>query len=173
MPSATPFATNNHGVRTRPIDFDAPGSVTSKTYHAISIVVDGKIIGRIQSWQANTYSRNGKHIYELNHLTFGRAVDYVPGINSAYSLTFTRAEVWNQELELALGYSAVWQDLIDQDRPFTCQEYLFRGRSPYRIWQYSGCWFTERNENGFEAEANDATIMVNATVNFVARRRVL
>jgi hypothetical protein len=135
-------------------------------------VVDGKIIGRIQSWQASVYTRNGKHIYELSHLTFGRAIDYVPSINTAYSLTFSRAEVWNQELEITLGYPAVWQDLIDQNRPFSCQEAHMRGATPYRTWLYSGCWFEERNENSFEAEG-DATVMVNAGVKFVSRRRVL
>jgi hypothetical protein len=173
MTAMSPYASNNHGVRTRPLDFAAEGATTSKTYHAISIVVQGRVVGRIQSWQANAYNRNGKHIYELSHHTFGRAIDYVPGINSAYSLTFSRAEVWNQEIEIVLGYPGIWQDLIDQDRPFTCQEHLFKGRTPYRIWTYSGCWFTDRNENQFEAEANDATIMVNCTANFVSRRRTL
>lgn len=168
--SPTPFATNPHGVRVRPLDFDAPGAPTIKTYHGISIVVNGRIIGRIQSWAPQMYSRDGNHVYELNNLTFGRPVDYVPSVNTGYNVTVNRVEVWDQEFEIALGYPAVWSDLIDQNRPFTMQEYLLRGATVYRIWSYSGCWFKTRNEDQFENQG-DAMIKANGDVAFVSRVR--
>lgn len=172
MASPTPFASNPHGVRVRPLDFDAAGAPTIKTYHGISIVVNGRIIGRVQSWNPQMYARNGAHVYELNHLTFGRPVDYVPSINTGYQVSVNRVEVWDQEFERALGYPAVWADLIDQNRPFAMQEYLFRGSAVYRVWLYSGCWFQNRNEEGFTAEG-DAKTVVNGEVHFVSRTRAV
>lgn len=171
MPSPAKYASNNHGVGGKnpsKINFDAPGSVTSKTYHGISIVVDGNIVGRIQTWQPQMYSRQGEHVYELNHLTFGRPVDYVPGINENYKVNCSRVEVWNEELEKALGYPSVWSDLIDQDRPFTVQEYLFRGVNVYKVWEYTGCWFQEKNTETFNAKETPQ-IMTTATLAFVSR----
>lgn len=172
MASPTPFAGNPHGVRVSPLEFDAPGAPTIKTYHGISIVVGGRIIGRVQSWAPQMYTRAGQHVYELNHLTFGRPVDYVPGVNSNYSVSVSRVEVWNQEFEVALGYPAVWSDLIDQTRPFSMQEYLFRGNTVYRVWLYSGCWFAGRNEDGADKEGN-AIFQVNGEINFVSRARAV
>jgi len=172
MPNITPYGSNAFGVTTRPLNFNAPGAPTVKTYHGISIVVDGKIIGRVQSWNPQVYARNGTHVYELSNVTFGRAVDYVPSINTAYSISFTRTEVWDQELEIALGYPAVWNDLIDQDRPFTVDEYLYKGQNVYNRWSYVGCWFADKNLNPFEAEG-DAKVMVSGTLNFVSRLRVV
>jgi len=119
------------------------------------------------------YSRKGKLIYELNHLTFGRPVDYVPSINTGYSISTSHTEVWNQEFEIALGYPSVWADLMDQNRPFSAQEYLFRGPSVYRVWLYSGCWLSERNEADFKSETGDATVMANGTIDFVSRTRAV
>lgn len=172
MASPTPYASNPHGVRVRPLDFDAPGAPTIKTYHGISIIVNGRIVGRIGAWNPKMYSRKGKLIYELNHLTFGRPVDYVPSINSGYSISTKHTEVWNQEFELALGYSTVWSDLMDQNRPFSVQEYLFRGPSVYRVWLYSGCWLSERNEADFSPEG-DAIVQANGTIDFVSRTRAV
>tara|TARA_R100000656_G_scaffold104176_1_gene76188 strand:+ start:229915 stop:230433 length:519 start_codon:yes stop_codon:yes gene_type:complete len=172
LASPVPFAENAHGVRVRPLDFDAEGAPTIKTYHGISIVVGGRIVGRIQSFKPNMYTRQGNHVYEVNHLTFGRPVDYVPSINEGYNISVSRVEVWNQEFELALGYSAVWSDLIDQNRPFTIQEYLFKGNTVYRVWLYSGCWFTNRNEDGFESKG-DAQIKATGEIQFVSRTRTV
>jgi hypothetical protein len=118
------------------------------------------------------YTRAGEHVYELNHLTFGRPVDYVPGINSNYTVSCSRTEVWNEELEIALGYPAVWADLIDQDRPFTVKEFLIRGAAVYRVWQYTGCWFTSKNYEAFQAEGVPK-VMLSAELSFVARFRTV
>jgi len=118
------------------------------------------------------YARDGAHVYELSHLTFGRPVDYVPSVNRNYNISVSRVEVWSQEFEIALGYPAVWADLIDQNRPFALQEYLFRGSTVYRVWLYSGCWFTNRNEDPFDREG-DAIFKVSGEVAFVSRTRAV
>lgn len=171
MPSATPFATNAFSVRTTPIDFTAAGAPTTKTYHGFSIVVNGNIVGRVESWQPQMFSRQGQHVYELNHLTFGRPVDYVPGVNQNYTVTASRTEVWGQEFERALGFKTAWSDLIDQDRPFQVYQYIYKGRDIYQIWVYSGCWFQEKNEDPFQANSDNVRVMVNCTIAFVSRTR--
>jgi hypothetical protein len=142
------------------------------TYHGISIVVEGNVVGRITSFARTPYTRAGTHLYELNHATFGKPVDYVPGQATGFTITATRVEVWRQELEVALGFGSVWNDLTDQTRPFRVQEFLYRGTIPYRVWTYLGCWFQDRNEDAFTPEG-DAIIRANATIAYVSRIRTL
>lgn len=172
MPDLSPFGTNTFGVKVQPLDYSHPNSPTTKTYHGMTIAVNGKMVGRITSWQATAYSREGNHVYELSHQTWGRPVDYVPGRSTGYSLSVGRTEVWSQELERALGFPAVWEDLADQDRPFTAHEFWFKGSALYRQWQYSGCWFTERNEDAFAADG-DAMVKLTGTINYVSRARLV
>ena len=172
MPSPTPFGSNPHGVSVKPLDLTADNAPMTKTYHGLAISVNGKLIGRIQSWNPKMYSREGEHIYELSHLTYGRPIDYVPGINTGYEIEAEKIEVWDEEIELAFGYPAVWADLIDQNRPVNIQEYLFRGIEVYRVWLYTGCWFTDRNESAFQAQENPA-ITASASMSFVSRIRVV
>lgn len=172
MASQIPFAPNPHSVRVRPIDYSHPQAPRAKTWHGILIVVNGNVVGRIQSWQPQHMQREGNHVYELNAATYGHPVDFVPGRATNFQFTCTRIEVWSQELEIALGYPAVWADLTDQDRPFEVQEVLQQGRVPYRIWGYTGCWFTDRNEDAFAVDG-DTMVKTNSTVAFVNRLRLL
>lgn len=172
MPSPSPFATNSFGVRVNPLALDMEGSPTAQTYHGLSIVANGNVIGRITNFGKEAYSREGTHIREINHRTFGRPVDYVPGISTGYTFTAQRVEIWRQELEVALGWGAVWNDLADQNHPFKVQEFLYRGTVPYRVWTYFGCWFREKNSDEATAEG-DAIIRVNCTVAYVSRLKTL
>jgi hypothetical protein len=172
MPNSAQFAANPFGVNVKPLDFTVADAPTTKTYHGASIVVNGNIVGRIQSWQASgAYTRSGTHVYEVSHVTWGHPVDYVPGRVEGFTIAVTRVEVWNQELEIALGYGAVFDNLMDQDRPFEVLEYLFRGQSLYRVWKYSGCWFQDKNEDAQTADG-DGIFRVTATVAYVNRVRV-
>lgn len=172
MPSPVPFGSNPHGVSVRPLDLSADNSPTTKTFHGVTIAVNGRLVGRVQSWQPSVYNREGTHIYELSNLTFGRPVDYVPGISTGYTVAATRTEVWDEELEIAFGYPSVWADLIDQNRPFNVQEYLYRGEDLYRVWLYTGCWFNDRNDGSFGAQ-EAPSIIANANLSFVSRIRVV
>lgn len=173
MPNTSPYGTNAFGIQVRPLDFTVPDAPTTKTYHGASIVADGNIVGRITSWQPNgAYTREGNHQYELSHTTWGRPVDYVPGRSTGYTVTFVKTEVWGQEVELTLGYSDVWDDLSDQDRPFTIFEYLFRGTELYRVWRYAGCWFQDRNEDAQTADG-DGVFRANCTLAYVQRTRTV
>lgn len=134
-------------------------------------------VGRVSSWQPQVYTRDFTPQFELSSSTFGKQVDGVPGRNSAYSVSCTRTEVWKNEMEVATGLvnssNDVYEDLMDQDRPFQSDEVLLRSTSPYRHWRYLGCWYTELNPSGFEAEGGDVRITRTASFNFIRRARVL
>jgi len=172
MPNISPYGTNAFGIDVKPLDFTVPDAPTTKTYHGASIVVGGNIVGRITSWQpSGAYTRDVAHVYELSHVTWGRPVDIVPGRATGFQVSFTKVEVWFQELEIALGYPAVWNDLTDQDRPFTAYEYLFRGATLYRVWQYRGCWFNERTEDA-QTSDGDGIFKATCTMSYVHRNRI-
>lgn len=175
-PSASAGSTNPFGVEVPSLDFNAPDAPTTKTYHGVSIVVNGSIIGRITSWQpSNAYTRGGEHVFELSHRTWGHPVDYVPGKAEGFTLSIARAEVWNAEMERALGLVGAggqFTTLLDQNRPFTINEYLFRGQELYRQWVYRGCWFQDKNPSAYEAEGN-GIISVDATIAYVSRTRAV
>ena len=169
MPNKTPFASNDFGVAAKAIDFNQAGTPTTQIYHGGTIVVEENIVGRINTWQASgAYNREGTHLYELSKETWGLPVDYIPGRATGFNITWTRTEVWDQELERALGYPAVWKDLTDQNRPFVAQEMLFKGPVNYRTWTYSGCWFTEKNPVEWSAEG-DGIHSVSCNMAYVSR----
>jgi hypothetical protein len=109
----------------------------------------------------------------LSAYSFGQPIDLVPaGTDAPYTATVERAEVWNQELEKACGFPDVWANLSDQDRPFVIQEYWFRGKDPYQIWQFSGCWFTAKNQTGAWEASGDGIVKVSGEVMYVRHFRV-
>ncbi len=166
MPSPFPYAPNPAGVQVPPFDFTHPQAPDTQMYHGLYITAAGRTVGRIQEWQTQHYTREGNHIYELNADTSGHPVDYVPGRATNFKAVCSRVEIWNGELEKAFGFIAPFADLTDQNRPFTVEEILMRGPIPYRIWQYLGCWFEEKNRENFTV-AGDYQIKVRATIAFV------
>jgi hypothetical protein len=166
-----PYAQNAFNAAVNPIDFTKAGTPTIQMYHGGTILVNENIVGRINSWQpAGAYTREGTHIYEVNSNTWGVPVDYVPGRATGFNITFTRNEVWSQELEIALGYGAVWDNLTDQTYPFTAKEMLYKGATVYRIWSYFGCWFTEKNPSEWSNEGN-GVISVSCGMAYVSRKK--
>lgn len=162
---------NNYGVKVTPLEMQRADAPTVQLYHGASIVANNNVIGRVTSFQAaGAYTREGAHIYEVSNQTWGVPVDYVPGRATGFNVTLARIEVWQQELEIALGFGSVFENLTDQTRPFELQEYIFRGQEVYRTWKYLGCWLTSRTNNAMEAEG-DGIIRVDAEINYVSRIR--
>ena len=154
---------------TAAIDVDAPYAPTTQTYHGFSIQVDGVIIGRISSWTPQQLDRAMTHTRELNPRTFGQPVDIVPGIAQNFSVSFARTEVWNEEIEKAIGVSAdPYSLLLDQTRPFVIDEVYARGLQTYRRIRYLGCWFSSKNVSAFEAEG-DGIVRIDGEIQFVNR----
>lgn len=171
---------NAHAVENSvlPIDYtDGNGSPTVKTYHGACIVVNNAVVGRIQSWEPENYTREGTHVYELNCNTWGHPVDYVPGKSTGFTIALSRLEVWNSEYEIAMNLiqdtNSAWASLAEQTAPWTIDEYLFKGKqtSPYKQWKYTGCWLQNRNESAWTAE-DDAKITVTSTIAYINRTKV-
>jgi hypothetical protein len=155
-----------------PLDYSsAEGTLTTKVYHGVSITAgDNNIIGRIQSWQPDAYTREGIHLYELADVSFGRPVEFVPGKATGFTIAVTRAEVWQAEMELAFGFDTLFDDLIDQNRPFTVQEFWFKGTVYSQVWTYKGCWFTGKNIDAITSDGDGIT-KISATLAYVSRRK--
>ena len=169
MADYTKFAANAYGQVTEPLDYTDKHAPTSKTYHGITLVVNGNVLGRVQTWNNNgAYTREAAHVYELNNRTFGRPVDIVPGVASGYSITAQLAELWGSELEIQTGSATRYIDLISQTKPFQAQEFWFRGTEAYEVWSYLGCWMTDANENEYSAQ-QDARVLRNFTFSYVSR----
>lgn len=174
MPRPDPFATNAYGVQVQPIDWLDEASPRAKTYHGLSIVSNNMIIGRITSWNPTAYSRTVTLQYELSNLTFGRPVDNIPGQSTGYTVTGTSAEIWEYEIERRIQgdpNASIFSDGASQRKAFTVQEHWFRGENIYRIWEYKGCWLTERNEDPYASDG-DARVMANFTFQYVNRSRL-
>lgn len=160
-----------------PFDYTDPNnSLTTKVYHGVSICTggtgssaNGNIVGRIQSWQPDSYTRDGIHLYELSDRSFGRPVEWVPGKATGFTVAVTRAEVWASEMEKAFGFSNLFDDLIDQDKPFSIREFWLRGFNVAQIWEYTGCWFTNKNMDAISSDGDGVT-KISATLAYVSRK---
>ena len=174
--SADKGSLNNFGVKpVAPLDYTATntgGLLTTKVYHGVSITSgdSANVIGRIQSWQPDSYTRDGIHLYELANISFGRPVEFIPGKATGFTIAVTRAEVWESEMEVAFGFSSLFDDLIDQTRPFSVREFWIKGNSPSgsQVWDYKGCWFTSKNIDAVTSDGDGVT-KISATLAYVSR----
>jgi len=173
--SLDPWGTNPHGVTVDPIDWDANDAPYAKTYHGLTIVSNGQLIGRITSWNPSELARENVLVYELSYYTFGRPVDQVPGRATGYTVSGTSAEMWDGEIEKRFeGDQTMMQyaDLMDQKAAFTVYEHWFKGIIAYKTWVYYGCWFTAKGDEAYSAEG-DARVTTNFTLQYVSRRATL
>jgi len=164
------MATNPFNVVVPTLDFSHPHAPTTQSCHGVSIMVNGQIVGRLEDWAVSgVYQRTVTAVRELNWRTFGRVVDIVPSINAEYTATANRFEVWFEEAERALGYGKVFTDLLDQTFPVSAKEVWLRGKTPYRIMDYFGCWLAGKEITGINA-TGDAIIKTNLTIHFVSKQ---
>lgn len=164
------MAQNPFNVVVPTLDYSHPQAPTTQSYHGVSIMVNNQIIGRVETWAVQgVYTRGAIHVRELNHRTFGRAVDIVPGVGQDYIAQADRFEVWNEEAEKALGFNRVFTDLLDQTYPFSVKEVWLRGRSPYRIMDYFGCWLTSKEIGQFQVNT-DPIIRATVQIHFVSKQ---
>lgn len=160
--------TNAFNVSVPALDFTNRHAPTTQTYHGVTITVNGQIVGRISSWTVQVYTRTVTHVRELNANTFGRPIDIVPAINDGYTISAARTEVWGEELEKAVGYGQVFEDLIDQTFPFSIKELWFKGQQIYRITDYHGCWFTDTNLEAWDV-SSDAMVKRACNITFCSK----
>jgi hypothetical protein len=103
-------------------------------------------------------------------MSFGRPVEFVPGRATGFTIAVTRAEVWDAEMELAFGEEVLFDDLIDQTKPFSINEFWYRGPEVKLIWEYRGCWFTNKNMDAITADGDGIT-KISGTIAYVSRRQ--
>ena len=157
------------------LPFEAPDDdkLTTKTYHGVSILggdsASNQIVGRIQSWQPDSYTREGVHLYELADQSWGRPVEYIPGKATGFTIAITRAEVWGAEMEKAFGFPS-FNDLIDQRKPFQVREFWLRQSDEYAIWTYKGCWFTSKNYDAITSDGDGIT-RVSGTIAYTSHAK--
>jgi len=173
MSGLSPYGTASTQVPA--FNYSKDGMFTSKTYHGLSILVNGNVIGRIQSWAPDARTRTAVHKWELSANAFGRPVDLIPSKADGYSISVGRIDVWEQELEVVCGYGegTAWTDLIDQNYPFVFSEQLWKGgwnTTLYRSWDYPSCWFTSYAEQSSEAEG-DGAYLITAQIMHMPRIR--
>lgn len=154
------------------IDFDAPYAPTTMTYHGFSLQVGGVTIGRFTDWTPQELDRAATPSRELNALTFGQPVDTIPGIAETFTLSWGRVEVWNEEVERALGEDDVYTLLLNQIRPLAVDEVYQRGLAIYRQYRYLGVWFTGKSTDAFSSEG-DGIVKVSGTFAFTNKIRVI
>jgi hypothetical protein len=170
MPNGT-AGSNVFGVQADTLDYTDQYSPTTQSMHGGLIKVAGRIVGRLNSWNVNIYSRAGSHIREINKNTYGNPVDYVPQGNEGYTLSSSRAEVWSEEVEIAVGFKDYFPTLTRQRRPFVADELLYKGDSLYRWNRYLGCWFTSKNFDQWSSEGA-AEIRTSPEIAFVAKQHL-
>ena len=169
MVDTVKYGANPNGVRVQPLVYEgSDGQDRVMTQHGYAIVVNNKLIGRVKNVTEQAFTRTITPLYELSHQTFGHPVELVPSKIDNQQLMLERAEVWDKELEVAFGFGATFQTLLDQRSPFTIQAYLYKGSDIYSITEYRGCWFQEKNIQQYSAEG-DATIITAATVPYTRR----
>jgi hypothetical protein len=167
-------ASNDYGVTVPAVALNS-----TKTYHGLTLIRDGQIIGRVQTYTPKFAERAVNLVYELNAYTWGRPIDNVPGIESGRSLSVHRIEVWGEEMEIAFGPAEdvnrnnrlEWIDLCEQTVPFVFQEALLKANTRYRSWEYLGCWFTSKDVDAYNA-TGDAKIIATSNMSYVIRRAV-
>ena len=173
MPGIPANSNNPYNVQlSKRYDPNVLGQGSSMSYNGLSIVYNNKIVGRIKSWNPSSYSREGTYIYELNMFTWGRPVDYIPGKMGEPSISFSRTEVWHEEIERVLGFGGVWVDLMDQNIPFTIFEYLFKGNIPYRVWKYHGCWFKSKEYGEYSGDGN-AVVEISGEIAYIRKESLV
>jgi len=165
------MAQNPFGVTVSPLDYGDQYAPSTKTAHGLTIMANNTVVGRINSWQPMSHSRTGVFVREINKDTWGLPVDYVPGMSNDTTIAMARAEVWGEELEVALGETAEYANLCDQTRPFKLYEYLYKGSSLYRVWVYLGVWFQEKQIDAITPDG-DGVYRTSPTVAYVSKKRL-
>lgn len=155
-------------VRVQPLDLSATDAPVTQIYWGFDIVVDGSVVGNLTSWQPAGSNMAATHTREISFKRARLPIDLVPGMVDGFTVSIAGQEIWDEELELRLGYASVWENLSDQTRPFTVRAIQYRGSSVYKIEVYRGCYITSKNIAGFEAEG-DGVVRFDAEITYVSK----
>lgn len=138
-----------------------PVPVTAiKTSHAVSIRINGKTIGRIQTWNPSQ-TRGVVGAYELNAATSGEVVENVPGNIGGLNIRVDRFELYKEPMMEIWG-GVRWEMLTDQTNPLSVNEKWRFPDGTTETKVFVGCWFTS---TGYTLSATgDRIVNVNAAM---------
>jgi hypothetical protein len=168
-------STNQYGITSPSLDFEGHAGYVpeSKIWHGLSIAVgsgNNQVqVGRLQTWSPDAMTRAVVQKYELSAETYGRPVESVPGRAEGYTISTQRVELWENEFEKALGYPDVFADLMDMRWAVDLYEYLYKGKSLYRLWKYPVCWMGSLQEI---EKGSDGDGIITASANFTYLPRI-
>ncbi|RLI87333.1 MAG: hypothetical protein DRP01_02170 [Archaeoglobales archaeon] len=92
-----------------------------RTSHAITIRAGGKIVGHIQSW-APSQGKDVQPKFEINAITKGAPVEYVPGNLTTQTIQVNRLDLYTAKMEEVWGTSKPLWMLTDQHNPIDIEE---------------------------------------------------
>jgi len=154
-----------------PIDLTPRIPITpggAKTTHMLLLKVNGRVIGRIQSWQP-TQSRSVERIFELNPLTTGRAVDLVPGVVTEDNISAERVELFRLPVEEIFGdFGRGFVHLSEQRFPFSVEEHWFLPNGEVVTKKYVGCFLESANPGAYTA-SGDKVVKKSMTIQVLDR----
>lgn len=167
MPSQAPFAQLSAPVFRPNLDHNHALANQYKTYHAVEIVVNDKVIGGFSSWNVSALGRDITRVKQLGRGVYG-TVGIVPGAIHDLTITGTKVEIWDQETSIQFGFDTQAATLADHRHPFEVIQYLWRGDEVYRAWLYAECWFSSIGVGEWSA---DGSYVVNSdfTIECVTR----
>jgi hypothetical protein len=149
-----------------------PPITQARTSHAITIRVNGKTIGAIQSW--NTAQTRGlTQYYELNAETSGEVVETVPGNLGGQSLSVSRYDLYTDRMEEVFGARGVparVDMLSDYRSSFDVFEITRFPDGTAEAIVYIGCWFSNIGRN--HSSTGDRMVLVNATLQYTRKKRI-
>jgi len=142
-------------------------NTTTATSHAISIQVNGDIIGMIQTW-GPTMSRTITAVYELNPATKGAPIENVPGNLTGLSIQVSRYDLFETRMEQAWGSGYDVKDMLsNQMDPIKVQEVWKYPNGTTKGTEYTGCWFASLGRQ--ISVQGDRLINVSATLMYVKK----
>lgn len=143
-------------------------NTSTRTDHAISIVVDGVPIGHIQDWTPQQ-SRTVTPVFELNSSTSGEVIENVPGNIGGLTIGVNRYDLFTAKMEEVWGADFNVQMLSDQTNPIAVNE-IWITPNGVETWFYEGCWFTSLGRT--HSSQGDRITKVNASMMYVKKFRV-
>lgn len=143
-------------------------NTSTATSHGISIRVDGRTIGMIQTW-VPSQNRPATPVYELNSATSGGVLEQVPGNVGGLTITVTRYDLFKSRMEEVWGFNMTM--LSDQINPIEVREKFLHPDGTTEVDVYTGCWFTNIGKN-YGAQG-DRIINVNAALVYKNKVRIL
>lgn len=155
-----------------------PPNTQAQLSHAITIRVNGIIIGAINSWNPRI-DRTITELYELNggspfsgadgNMGNGEPFEKVPGNVSGMTIEVQRYDLYTLQMEQAFGTPDLSM-LSTQVSSFIVRETWVKPNNANNyFYEYRGCWFS--NIGRTIQSTGDRIVNVNATLHYTRRER--